>query len=241
MAEILVANRDIVLPGDLVIRDADESIVIDTPFLERVGRNYYATIIGLAVVDEQEDKKRVSIIPLEGVYLPRPGDLVVGLIEDIGITHWEVDIRSPYKGVLSAQDVLGRPFNPAVENLSQYFDIGDYVVAKVASFNRNRDPILTVKERGLGRVTRGLVIEVRPSRVPRIIGKKASMISMLISETKCNFIVGQNGRIIIQCKTKEEEDIAVKAIRMIEELAHTTGLTDRVRDFIRREREKLGE
>ncbi len=243
MTRILVSNRDIVVPGDLLVEDAGEDVVVDTSYAERIGKNYYATVIGLVVVAEEEKEggakvKRISIIPLEGTYIPRTGDLVVGLIEDIGITHWEVDIRSPYKAILAAQDVLGRPFNPALENLTQYFDIGDYVIAKVASFSRNRDPILTVKEKGLGRVTEGLVIEVRPSRVPRIIGRKASMINMLVSETGCNIIVGQNGRIIIKCETKRQEDIAVRAIRMIEELAHTTGLTDRVREFIRKERGK---
>ncbi|MET1101410.1 MAG: exosome complex RNA-binding protein Rrp4 [Pyrodictiaceae archaeon] len=233
MAKLYVSNRQVVLPGDLLAEGDD--ILVDSIYIERMDSQLYSTITGLVVIEEVEDKVKLSIIPLEGVYIPRPGDIVIGLVEDIGITHWEVDINSPYRGILTVQEALDKPFNPASEDLRKYFDVGDYIIAKTLAFDRTRDPLLTVKGKGLGKVTEGLVIEVKPSRIPRIIGKKASMINMLISETSCNIIVGQNGRIIVDCPNKEQEDVAIRAIRMIEREAHTTGLTDRVKEFIRRE------
>jgi exosome complex component RRP4 len=238
LAKLFIANRQVVVPGDPIAEGSD--VVVDSPYIERVGNRYYAVVIGLATVQQEDGRVRIGLIPLEGAYIPKQGDVVVGVIEDVGITHWEVDIRSPYRGILTVQEVLDRPFNPATESLQKYLDVGDYIVAKIVAFDRTRDPLLTVKGKGLGRITEGVVVEIKPSRVPRVIGKKASMISMLTSETGCEFVVGQNGRIVVKCPSKELEEIAVLAIKMIEREAHTTGLTDRVREFIRRERERRG-
>lgn len=70
------------------------------------------------------------------------------------------------------------------------------------------------------------------TRVPRIIGKKGSMITMLKKETGAQILVGQNGRVWISGKSRDEEAIIAEAIRKIEAEAHTTGLTDRVREFL---------
>ncbi len=238
MARILVEPRSIVLPGDVLAEGSD--VQPGSIYVERVGDKLIATITGLAVVEERDGKKIVSIIPLEGAYIPKPGDIVIGLVEDIGITHWEVDIASPYKGVLTVQEVLDRPFNPATDSLKRYLDVGDYIVAKVLAFDRARDPPLTIKGEGPGRITEGAIVEIKPSRVARVIGKKGSMINMLTRETGCQILVGQNGRILVRCPNKELEEVAVLSIKKIEEEAHTTGLTERVRAFIREERERRG-
>lgn len=238
MARILVEPRSIVLPGDVLAEGSD--VQPGSIYIERVGDKLVATITGLAVVEERDGRKIVSIIPLEGAYIPKPGDIVIGLVEDIGITHWEVDIASPYKGVLTVQEVLDRPFNPATDSLKRYLDVGDYIVAKVLAFDRARDPLLTIKGEGLGRITEGAIVEIKPSRVARVIGKKGSMINMLTRETGCSILVGQNGRILVRCPNKELEEVAVLSIKKIEEEAHTTGLTERVRAFIREERERRG-
>jgi len=238
LARILVEPRSIVLPGDVLAEGSD--VQPGSIYIERVGDKLVATITGLAVVEERDGRKIVSIIPLEGAYIPKPGDIVIGLVEDIGITHWEVDIASPYKGVLTVQEVLDRPFNPATDSLKRYLDVGDYIVAKVLAFDRARDPLLTIKGEGLGRITEGAIVEIKPSRVARVIGKKGSMINMLTRETGCSILVGQNGRILVRCPNKELEEVAVLSIKKIEEEAHTTGLTERVRAFIREERERRG-
>ncbi len=242
--KLYVENRQVVVPGDVI---AEGDVEASSPYLERVGQKLYSTILGLVMVSKDQKKTSINIIPLEGPYIPKPGDIVIGIVTDYGLTHWEVDIRAPYRAILTVQEVLDHPFNPAVDDLRRYLDVGDYVLAKVAAFDRTRDPLLTIKgsskaRRPLGRIGEGegLVVEVKPSRIPRIIGKRASMINMLMEETKCDIIVGQNGRILIKCPSKELEEIAVLAIKMIEREAHTTGLTERVKELIRREREKRG-
>jgi exosome complex component RRP4 len=49
-------------------------------------------------------------------------------------------------------------------------------------------------------------------------------------------IIGQNGRIVIAGKTPEDERLAIMAIRLIEQEAHTSGLTDRVTEMLKKEK-----
>lgn len=54
---------------------------------------------------------------------------------------------------------------------------------------------------------------------------------MIKDETKCEVIVGQNGVVWVKGDPTMER-VAEKVIDMIEEQAHTSGLTDRVRDML---------
>ncbi len=236
---LYVNNRQVVVPGDIV---AVGDVVIETPgYLQKLDNGrVMVTVTGLIDIEESENTARLRVIPLKGRYIPKEGDVVIGIVTDVGLTAWFLDIRAPFPGVLNASDYLGRPFNPASENLRKYLDVGDVVIAKIAQFDRTRDPILTVQEKDLGKVVEGSLIEIEPSRVPRVIGKKRSMINMLTEETECSIVVGNNGRILLRCPNPEIEAIAVLAIKKIEEEAHTTGLTERVREFIIEQKVKRG-
>lgn len=100
------------------------------------------------------------------------------------------------------------------------------------AFDRTRDPLLTIKGPGLGKVSTGRVVEIAAAKIPRLIGRKGSMISMLKHETGCQITVGRNGVVLVWGKTPESERVAVEAIYMVEKEAHTRGLTDRIRDMI---------
>jgi exosome complex component RRP4 len=113
-------------------------------------------------------------------------------------------------------------------------------VAKIVSYDRTHNPQLSVDEPGLGKITRGQVVKITPTKIPRVIGKKGSMISMIKQETGCHIVLGQNGVILITGKSMEDEELAMMAIHKIEEESHTTGLTDRILQMIRRGKEKRG-
>ena len=61
----------------------------------------------------------------------------------------------------------------------EFTSVVDREVAKIASYDRAHDPQLTVGEPGLGKITRGQILHVTPTKIPRIIGRKGSMISMI--------------------------------------------------------------
>nr|NIR87871.1 RNA-binding protein [Candidatus Bathyarchaeota archaeon] len=55
-------------------------------------------------------------------------------------------------------------------------------------------------------------------------------------ETNCQITVGQNGVILVSGRSPKDEQLAVMAIRKIEEEAHTSGLTDRVTQMVKSEK-----
>lgn len=229
-------QRNLVVPGEVIAEG--EYKVLTPNYVIKVDKKYVATVVGLAQVNGES--KEVVVIPLEGCYIPQPEDLVVGYVVDVGLTSWELDIRAPFTATLYAVDFLGRPVNPAKEDLSKYLATGDTILAKVEVFDRNRGPIVTTKGKGLGKVVRGTVVEISPVKVARVIGRKGSMHQILESETGCEVIVARNGRILINCPNRELEDILVMAILKIDREAHIPGLTDRVKEFIIREKVKRG-
>ena len=226
-------KRQLVIPGDLV---AEKDFVPgDNTYSQN--KKLYSSVIGLTEVQGN----RTSVIPLKGCYIPVVGDLVIGKVIDIGLSGWILNINSPYPGVLYASEVFGRAFDPKKDELTQAFDIGDMALAVVSAFERSRDPMLSIRDVGLGRIARGRIVEITPSKIPRLIGKKGSMISMLKHETGCNITVAQNGIALINCKTPKDEELAISAIRKIEAEAHLSGLTDRVSKMIQKEKGTLAQ
>ncbi len=230
-------QRRLVLPGELIARGDYKLQPRDYAYVYVDGDKIYAAVP--CVVDIKD--KEIHIIPLETIYVPKPGDLVIGLVETFMLTHWEVDINSPYTAVLHASNVLGRPFIPSKDDLKEYLAPGDYVLAKVEVFDRTRDPVLTVRgDRKLGKITEGKIIEIKPSRIPKVIGKKGSMLNIIKGDTGCDVEVGANGRIWIRCPNKDLEDIVTLAINLIEKEAFTPRLAEKVRVLIADEKHERG-
>jgi exosome complex component RRP4 len=57
------------------------------------------------------------------------------------------------------------------------------------------------------------------------------MINMIKDQTRCEVVVGQNGVVWVKGKP-EMERVVQKVVKTIEEEAHTSGLTDRIRDML---------
>ncbi len=229
---IIAEKRQLVIPGDLIAEG--NYLTGESTFKE--GDKIYATRIGLV----DTDGRSVSVVALKGGYIPSVGDLVIGKVIDVSLSGWVVDINAPYAAILHASDAIERPFNPQRDVLTSIYDIGDMILAKVAAYDRTRNPVLTTHGPGLGKITRGRIVEIVAAKIPRLIGKRGSMINMLKHETGCHLTIGQNGLILISGRSPEDEDLAVLAIRKIEEEAHTSGLTDRICSMIREENQKRG-
>jgi len=226
-------NRQLVTPGDLI---ADGNYIAGENTYKENGK-VYATHVGL--VDHKE--KRVSVVALKAVYVPKIGDTVIGKVTDVTLGGWILDLNAPYSGMLRGSDVIERSYRPQKDDLTSIFDVGDSVIAKIVSFDRTRDPLLTVREPGLGKITRGQIVAITPTKIPRIIGRKGSMISMIKHETGCQILLDQNGLVLISGKTSESIQLAVTAIQKIDNESHTSGLTERVTEMLKNSKEERGE
>ncbi len=213
-----------VLPGDFV---ADGGVK-PLSNVVRIGNNIHAARVGIAEVGG--DGARV--IPLSGVYIPRIGDLVIGKIIDQSAMGWEVDINACLPGYLPAQDIFGRDFSPAKDDMGKKLAMGDLIACRIAASDRSRDPLLTVADKDLGKLHKGEVVRIAPTKVPRLIGKRGSMIQTIEQSTRCQIIIGQNGITVVSGPSPDAVLLAVKAIKMVEEEAHTANLTQRVKEML---------
>jgi exosome complex component RRP4 len=226
-------NRQLVAPGDLVA----EGNYVAGENTYKENEKVYSTHVGLV----QYNERLVSVVALKAFYTPKVGDTVIGQVTDLMMSGWILDINAPYPGLLRASDVIERSYRPQKDDLSSIFDVGDLVIAKIVSTDRTRDPLLTVREPGLGKISRGQIIRITPSKIPRIIGRKGSMISMIKRETGCQILLGQNGLTLIIGKDPRNTQLAAAAIRKIENESHTSGLTDRVTEMLQKEKEEIRE
>ncbi|RLJ01174.1 MAG: RNA-binding protein [Candidatus Aenigmatarchaeota archaeon] len=224
---IYVKHRQVVVPGEVLASGLYQ--VGGNVFVEK--RKYYSKVLGIVDIT---DNKVIKVIPLKGKYIPKEGDIIIGKIIDVGMTTWTVDINSPYTAILPASEVLPRPTDAAKINLGEILGMGDMILCKIIAFDFSRDPLITIKETRLGKISKGTLIEIIPTKVPRVIGRKGSMLKIFKDMLNVDLIVGKNGRILILSEDKEREAIALLAIKKIETEAHISGLTDRIQSFIKK-------
>ena len=216
---IFVEDKEIVIPGDIL---ADEEYNSGRGTFKE-NNKVCSSLVGLVAIRD----KKISVIPLQSKYIPKRGDVVIGEVTDIRFSMWNLDINSPYSGFLPASDVFGKE----KRELNRTFDVGDVLFLRVVDVDEVKKVKLGLKGRGLGKFRGGILINITPTKVPRLIGKKGSMINMIKDETRCEVIVGQNGVVWVKGDPSMER-VAEKVINMIEDQAHTSGLTDRVRDML---------
>lgn len=220
-------TREITIPGEVIAKGED---FLPGEGTSKRGNEIIANKYGLL----EESNKLVKIIPLSGVYLPRRGNVVIGKIENITFNGWVTDIKTPENSFLSLMEV---PRYVDKNGLDEVFDFGEMIVAKIVGINK-RGIDITVKGRGLGKIEHGIIVEVNPNKVPRVIGKEGSMINLIKDETKCNITVGQNGLIWIQGNSVEDELYAKKAISFIVENSFVEGLTEEMKKWFEEEKKE---
>lgn len=219
---LLVKDKTVVVPGEVL---ADDLGFIPGHGTYRQNQKILASRLGLTNIEG----KVIKTIPLAGRYLPKRNDVVIGRVMDILVSGWRVDINSPYTAVLSSKETP--EFIEKNEDLTRYFDLDEYVVAKITNVTSQNLVDLTVRDQGLRKIRGGRILSVNTHKVPRIIGKKGSMVTMIKQATNCRIIVGQNGWIWVDGEP-DKENIAVQAIRKIEDESHLSGLTERIKEFL---------
>lgn len=214
---IYVNEKDLVVPGELL---AEDDYYSGRGTFEDDGK-ICSKLLGLVSLRN----KKISVIPLKSKYIPKKGDVVIGKIDDVRFSMWGVDINSPYSGILPASEVFGRE----KKELSRVFDIGDVLFLRIVDVDEVKKVKLGLKGRGMGKFRGGVIVDIAPTKVPRLIGKKGSMINMIKDKTGCKIVVGQNGLVWVK-GNEDMEQIVKNTIKLIEREAHTSGLTDRVKN-----------
>jgi exosome complex component RRP4 len=225
MGKLLVKEKEVVVPGEEI---ADGMDYLPTNGTYRDGEKIIASQIGIVRLDN----RLIKLTPLSGVYNPRRNDTIIGLVKDITFNGWLIDFDYANLGMISLKDGVS-DFVERGADLTQYYTYGDVVVAKILNITKSKSIDLGMKGPGLMKLKGGRLITVSPVKVPRIIGKQGSMISMIKDATGCRIIVGQNGKCWVNGTDSEKENLAVKAIMKIDKEAHVEGLTDIMEKFLK--------
>lgn len=227
MGKLLIKDKDIAVPGELLAQGMDHLPGAGT---YRDGENILAARLGLVTVDG----RAIKLVPLTGRYLPKRGDVIIGQVKEITMSGWIIDFDSAYHAMLMMKEAVSE-YIPKGADLRQYFTFGDYLACKITNVTSQKLVDVTVRGPGLRKLRGGRIIEVNTNKVPRIIGKKGSMVHMIKQATNSRIIVGQNGTIWIDNEDPKMELLTVDTINKIAEEAHIPGLTDRIKSFLEKE------
>jgi exosome complex component RRP4 len=217
-------RRKYVIPGDVITTGPfrpEQNVILE-------GNKIISTMIGVTEIYDDS----VKVISLTGKYIPKINDLVIGKVISHTSLSWELYINSCYVGFLPAQDVFGRDFSAHADELTSKLKAGDLVAARIANFDRTRDPLVTIADRDLGKIESGDLVKISPSKVPRLIGKRGAMIQAIETATDAIITIGQNGWVVVSCENPEGLLKAKKAIQMVNEQAHVANLADQVKEML---------
>src|SRR3989344_568634 len=218
---LLIKDKEFVIPGDVIAEGID---YLPAGGVFREKDKIIAGGIGIVNVDN----RLIKIIPLTGAYKPKIGDVVIGQIVNISFNGWSVDIGFSNLAMLSVRDATSE-FIERKSDLSRYFDFDEFIVSKISNISKGNLIDLTMKGSGLMKLHDGMLIDVSPSKVPRIIGRQGSMISLLKQLSGCMISVGQNGKAWISGENSEK---LIEAIRLIERESRIPGLTERIEKLL---------
>ncbi len=213
----LVNDKDFVLPGQPL---TDEK--------EKAGRFTYvqgglvrSAVAGMVRVKGQ----RAEVIPARGPYKPRENDRVIGIVVDIKPSHYELDLGWGITGILKAK----RTKKPGKES---QVTVGDVIYTSVAFAGVKG--VMLKGGKDAQRITRGFIVTVSPTRVPRLIVRNRELQETIERESQCKLYIGLNGYVAVVGPSTKNEFAAASAIRLVESEPTLEGLKEKVTGLLRR-------
>jgi exosome complex component RRP4 len=222
MSNILIKDRDIVIPGETLAEGMDY-LPGDNTYRE--GEKIFSKLLGLAGVNGRV----IRITPLAGPYVPKVGDKIIAKVIGMTMNGFRFDTGTAYSAMLNIKDASSRFVRN--EEMASLLAIDDSAVVKITKVTSQNLIDLTMKEPGLHKISGGRIVKINSQKVPRVIGKQGSMINLIKNKTGCNITVGQNGYVWIK-GTPENELIVAEAVKLIEEKSHQEGLTEKMDAFL---------
>ena len=217
-------KKQYVIPGDVITTSPlrlRENVMLD-------GKKIIATSIGLTNIYDDS----VRVIPLSAVYLPKIDDIVIGKIKSIFGNSWFADINSCYEGMLLGQDVFGRGSSATMSDMKSRLDIGDLICAKIANFDRSREPLISIADHNLGKIDSGELVKISPPKIPRLIGKHGSMIQTIESSTDTSITIGQNGLIVLKSESGSNLDKIIKVFKMLDSTTDDSNMDEKIQKIL---------
>jgi exosome complex component RRP4 len=224
MGELLKKERDFVTPGERLVESME---FLPGRNCFRQGDNIHAKKAGLLHVSGRV----LSVIALNGIYMPQRDDMIIGEVTDVQSNGWVVEVGAPYQAYLPLSGVRGY-LDSAKTDLSKVYGVGDMIYGKIKMVSSTQSVHISMFDRMCRKFSGGRILAVNPAKVPRIIGKSGSMIDMIKRRTGCRVVVGQNGVVWLEGDSLEAEDFVIGLIETIQEKSHIEGLTNEIEKIL---------
>lgn len=140
----------------------------------------------------QELNNTVSVNPINATYMPRSGDLVVGVVAEVRNNLWFLNINGAFQGLLPMSLA---PWKVEFGAARMHMDVGDVVLARVQEVDECHNVVLTMKGVGLRKLNQGAVLNVPVQHVERLRGPNNERLQQLRDMSDCRIMVGENGRV----------------------------------------------
>ena len=214
------AQKRLVVPGDSI--EADAGTVAGSGVMQN-GVKYTATTVGSV----QIRNGTVFVKPLNAAYIPRSGDLVIGVVVSMRSNLWMLDIGGPFEALLPMSLT---PWNAQFGALEENMLVGDYALARVQEVDSQHGVVCTMKGMGLRKISTGVIETLSSHLAGQVIGKEGSTLQLLKNGSGCRMTLTQNGKLWVE---GDDSDIAwVRgALEMISTTGHRTGLVERLQNY----------
>lgn len=165
-----------------------------------------------------------SINPINSAYMPRSGDLVIGIVESVRNNLWFAEVNGPFNGLLPMSLA---PWKVEFGAAREQMDIGDIMLARIQEVDEAHNIVLTMKGVGLRKLKEGIMEEIPINTIAHLRGENNSLLNKLKDASDCRIIVAENGRVWI-----DGEGNGISFVRSIIEKTRNSGHNSRFTENI---------
>jgi exosome complex component RRP4 len=182
------ANRSTTIPGDLITDDPQFMRGHGTYMLDQTTQ-IKASLIGTVT----RVNKLLSIAPFKSRFLPEIGDLVVGVIKEVGLKRWKVEIGARQDAILQLASInlpggiQRRKTGTDELAMRSFFEEGDLLLAEVQNYFGDGSVSLHTRSLKYGKLRNGQFVRIAPQHVQR---SKTSAIQL---GQHVDLVLGSNG------------------------------------------------
>jgi exosome complex component RRP4 len=163
----------------------------------------------------KENNGTIHVVPINAAYMPRSGDLIVGIVEAVQSNLWFLDVNGPFNALLPMSLA---PWKVEFGDARNHMDVGEAVLARVQEVDECHNLVCTMKGVGLRKIAEGHVASVSIQHLPMV----KEILGDLKIASDCRIIVGDNGRVWVDGGA-EGTRLAVNTLNSISKTGHIDG------------------
>jgi exosome complex component RRP4 len=198
-------TKKIVIPGDLLTTQKKK--LGQNVYQEKDG--IYSSVIGIL----SESVDYVSVIALNGSYIPTIGDPILAVVKAEIVNGYFLDYNS--SGELYLQKTI----------ISKELKIGTVIFARIKNINESD----SIELDNINILPVGSLYSTSPVKVPRLIGKNDSMLNLFKEYTQSSILIGKNGWVWYISK---KPALLERAIDLVVNNSQKSNLTNSIKEFL---------